>query len=315
MAGAGVCRAGEGDVRVAAARLAMGVAALLATAWPGAPEEPKMKLMTVKDLLDLPRPAPDHYLPYGDHPLQFGELRLPAGGGPVPVAVLIHGGCWLAPYDLGHLSALAAALAAEGVATWSLEYRRLGDAGGGYPATFEDVARGTDALRALAAAYRLDLARVVFVGHSAGGHLALWLAARPNLPRNSPLWAAQPLRPRGVVALAGIPDLAQAAALGVCGDAAERLLGGDGATRRQRLAEVSPAEMLPLGVPVELVTAAHDQVVPAVVAASFAARLAQADDPVRIWEVAGVGHYELVNPASSAWGVVRAAVHEMLGAP
>ena len=274
-----------------------------------------MKLMTVRDLLALPQPAPDHRLPFGDHPLQFGELRLPAGPGPFPVAVLIHGGCWLAPYDLGHLSALAAALAAEGVATWSLEYRRLGDAGGGYPGTFADVARGADALRSLAAAHPLDVARVVFVGHSAGGHLALWLAARPNLPRESPLWAAQPLRPRGVVALAGIPDLAQAAALGVCGDAAERLVGADGATRRQRFAETSPAEMLPLGVPVGLVTAAHDQVVPAVVAEAFAARLAQAGDRVRTWEVAGVGHYELVNPASSAWGVVQAAVRQMLAAP
>ncbi len=295
--------------------LALGVAALLAAGWPGAAQESEMNVMTVQDLLALPQPAPDHRLPYGDHPLQFGELRLPGGAGPFPVAVLIHGGCWLAPYSLGHLSALAAALAAEGVATWSLEYRRLGDTGGGYPGTFEDVARGTDALRSLAAVHRLDLARVVFVGHSAGGHLALWLAARPNLPQDSPLWAAQPLRPRGVVALAGIPDLAQAAALGVCGDAPERLLEGDGAPRRRRLAEVSPADMLPLGVPVGLITAAHDGVVPAAVAASFATKLAQLGDPVKTWEVAGVGHYELVNPASPAWSVVRGAVREVLAGP
>lgn len=312
MAGAGVRGEGEGDVRNALLSVALAAQASLAVA-AVATQEKAMALMTVHDLLALPRPVPDHRLAYGDGPLQFGELRLPPGDGPFPVAVLLHGGCWLAPYDLAHLSHLAAALAGEGVATWSVEYRRVGDAGGGFPGTFADVARGADVLRTLAVSYPLDLARVVLVGHSAGGHLALWLAGRPNLPRQSPLRAGQPLRPLGVVALAGIPDLVQAADLEVCGDAVARLVGGDPRTQPERVAAASPAELPPLGVPVTLVTSVHDQVVPGVMVESFARRLAEAGDSVSLRSVEGAGHYELVNPDSVAWPLVLGAIRELLG--
>ena len=156
----------------------------------------------------------------------MAELRLPKGPGPHPVVILVHGGCWQAPWGFDHVRSLAAALTAEGYATWSLEYRRLGDPGGGWPGTFEDVARGADHLREAAKAHPLDLDRVVALGHSAGGQLALWLAARPRLPAGSPLHAAQPLRLRGVVSLAGITDLRAGAEGGVCGDAIPQLLGG-----------------------------------------------------------------------------------------
>ena len=161
--------------------------------------------MTAGDALALPRPEPTARLAYGPQLLQFGELRVPDGDGPHPVAVVIHGGCWLAEYDLGYMSALADGLTRDGVATWSIEYRRVGDDGGGWPGTFLDVAAAADSLVYLARDYDLDLDRVVAVGHSAGGHLALWLAARHRLQSDDPLRGRSPLRLSGVVALAGIP--------------------------------------------------------------------------------------------------------------
>lgn len=290
-----------------------GLLAALLPLGPALTGEGPMPLMTVQDLLALPQPPADHRLAYGEDSQQFGELRLPQGEGPFPVAVLVHGGCWLAPYDLKHLSSLAAALTGQGLATWSLEYRRLGQAGGGFPGTFQDVAQGVDFLRLLADRFPLDLGRVVFVGHSAGGHLAMWLAGRPRLPAESPLRQGEPLRPRGVVALAGIPDLAVAAELNVCGTAVRQLLGGHPAEVPERLAVTSPVALLPLAVPVALVTGAEDQVVPAVLAEAFVSQLARAGDPHAWRTIPGAGHYELVNPASRAWPVVLEAVLRLAG--
>jgi acetyl esterase/lipase len=139
------------------------------------------------DLLKLLVPAANR-IAYGTGALQFGELRVPAGRGPHPVVIIIHGGCWVA--KLGKLDdravaldlvrPIAADLTAHGFATWNLEYRRLGNDGGGWPGTFQDIAAGADHLRQIAAKSQLDLSRVVAIGHSAGGHFALWLAARPN---------------------------------------------------------------------------------------------------------------------------------------
>src|SRR5215471_72121 len=130
---------------------------------------------------------------------QFGVLRVPRGRGPHPVVALVHGGCWLADYDHMHVESAADALCARGAGVWSIEYRRLGQDGGGWPGTFRDVAAGLDHLRVLAPRHRLDLGRVVAVGHSAGGHLALWLAARRKLGASSDLFVANPIAVAGVV--------------------------------------------------------------------------------------------------------------------
>ena len=217
------------------------------------------------------------------------------------------------------MRSLAAALTAEGYATWSLEYRRLGDPGGGWPGTLEDVARGADHLREVARAHPLDLDRVVAVGHSAGGQLALWLAGRPRLPAGSPLRAARPLRLRGVVSLAGITDLRAGPRAGVCGDAIPQLLGGPPQDHADRLGQSSPIELVPLGVPVRLVCGARDPIVPIDQARSYEAAARRAGDTVVVEVVEGAGHFELVDPRSSAWPVVREAVRALLergaGAP
>lgn len=270
------------------------------------------RLMQAADLARLPQPPADRVIAYGESPQQVAELRLPKRDGPHPVVIVIHGGCWQTPWAVDHVRGLAAALTAEGVASWSLEYRRIGDPGGGWPGTLADVARGADHLREVAAAHRLDLGHVVALGHSAGGQLALWLAARPRRPKSSSLGSERPLPIRGVVSLAGISDLRQAAADAVCGDAVPRLLGGPPAAREDRLRQSSPIELLPLGVPQRLVWGSEDELVPLSQARSYEAAARRAGDAVALEIVAGAGHFELVDPASAAWSAVRAAVTALL---
>lgn len=270
------------------------------------------ELMRSSDLDRLPQPPADHVIAYGSGPQQVAELRLPKGAGPHPTVILVHGGCWEAPWAMDHVRALAAALTAEGWATWSLEYRRLGDPGGGWPGTLEDVARGADHLRSVAASHRLDLARVVALGHSAGGQLALWLAARQRLAPDAPLRGPEPLALRGVVSLAGVTDLQAGAAGEVCGDAIPRLLGGAPGERRERVRQISPIELLPLGVPQRLVCGALDALVPNELSRRYEAAARSAGDSVALEMVPGVGHFELVAPSSPAWPAVKAAVAALL---
>lgn len=264
--------------------------------------------MTSRDLLALPQPAADETLAYGAAPQQKAELRLPAGPGPHPVVVLVHGGCWEAPWGFDHVRALADAIRREGYATWSLEYRRLGDPGGGWPGTLDDVALGADHLRTIAKAKGLDLDRVVAVGHSAGGQLALWLSGRSAHAAHG----ERPLRLRGVVALAAVTDLETGAATQVCGDAIPRLLGSDPTTFPVRVAEASPIRRLPLGLPQRLVCGARDGIVPIEQARGYEAAARAKGDPVTVTVVDGAGHFELVNPASIAWPAVRDAVASLL---
>ena len=269
--------------------------------------------MASGDLLALPQPAADETIAYGLEPQQKAELRMPKGQGPHAVVVLIHGGCWEAPWAFDHVRSLAAALTAEGWATWSLEYRRLGDPGGGWPGTFADVACGADQLKTIAAVRRLDLDRIVAVGHSAGGHLALWLAAR-GAGRAPQLWPArEPLRLRGVISLAGITDLERAAAGEICDGAIPRLLGGAPAAVPDRVAAASPVRLVPLGVPQRLVCGGQDAIVPLEEARSYEEAARAKGDDVTVTVVESAGHFELVDPASVAWPAVRDTVASLLG--
>jgi acetyl esterase/lipase len=236
---------------------------------------------------------------YGSDPFQFGDLRLPAGSGPHPVAVVIHGGFWRFQFDLQHIARLAMALTAAGWATWNIEYRRLGNPGGGWPGTFQDVAAAADYLRQLAVDNALDLDRVLAVGHSAGGHLALWLAARSRIPKDSPLHASQPLPLRAVVALAGVADLRRAWELALSNKVVESLLGGSPAEVPERYASGSPVELLPLGVRQVLIHGTKDNIVPFEISQTYhRTAMAQGDEATLI-PLDGAGHFEVVAPETA----------------
>lgn len=274
--------------------------------------------MSWSELQAIPLPAPVAHTAYGTAPQQFGELRLPEGKPPAagwPVAVLLHGGCWLNAYDYRYFTRLAAALAEQGVASWTLEYRRLGDAGGGWPGTFLDVASGTDHLRVLAKTQPLDLSRVVASGHSAGGHLALWLAARSTLPKVSELHSAKPLSLRGVVGLAPIADLAsyRVGAPESCNASVDQLLGGTLEEQPQRYAQASPLARLPLGVSQWLLVGELDGIVPPAGVAAYATAARDAGDHVAVIVEPGSGHFEHAAPASALGQKAVAAIRAALG--
>jgi acetyl esterase/lipase len=264
--------------------------------------------MSDEEILDRPATPADARIAYGDDPYQFGELRLPTGDGPHPVVVYVHGGYWRARYDLTHAGHACAALTARGLATWNLEYRRLGNVGGGWPGTFLDVAAGADFVRELATRYPLDLARVVVVGHSAGGQLACWLAARPRLPTTSLLYTPNPQAVRAAVALAGVLDLARAWELRLSANVTEELLGGAPREVPERYASSSPLALLPLGVPQTLLHGTADDSVPYELSQRYAAEAKRLGDDVTLLTLPGTGHFEVIAPTSAEWPTVARAV-------
>jgi acetyl esterase/lipase len=240
---------------------------------------------TARVLLDLlARPARHRY---GPQRPQRADLHLPAGDGPHPVTVVIHGGYWRAGFGKIACRAIAADLARRGMSAWNIEYRSVGRwQGGGWPATFEDVAAAIDHLAVLDEA-AIDLDAVAAVGHSAGGQLALWAAARPS--------ARVPIR--RVVAQAGVCDLASA------GDAAHDLMGGTPAEVPERYAAADPMRLLPLGVPTLLVHGAGDETVPVERSRRYAAAARAAGDPVELVEPSAGQHTAHIDPRSAAWHV------------
>jgi acetyl esterase/lipase len=206
------------------------------------------------------------------------------------VAVVIHGGFWRDAYDRTLMDDLCEDLAATGWAAWNLEYRRLGG-GGGWPETFDDVAAGIDHLDRLVD----DLSVVVTIGHSAGGHLALWAATRPD-PR---------VRVTHAVAQAGVVDLVEAARLGLSRGVAEELLGGSPSEVPELYDLASPAARLPLGVPQLLVHGGRDEIVPAEMSRTYARSTAAAGDRIELIVHEELGHFEHLDPSSAAWASVR----------
>jgi acetyl esterase/lipase len=266
-----------------------------------------------EEILDRPAPEDARRITYGaDDPNQFGELRLPEGVGPWPLAICLHGGFWRARYDLVHLGHLCAALTAAGIATWNVEYRRVGHAGGGWPETFLDVGRGTDYARELARDYPLELTRVITVGHSAGGHLALWVAGRRRIPAGSEITSDAPIALRGAVSLAGVVDLARAHALGLSADATGDLLGGSPEAVPERYAAASPAALLPLGVPQLLVHGTVDDSVPFALSEGYLEAARAAGDGATLLSLPGTGHFEVVDPLSAVWPAILAAIEGLV---
>ncbi len=256
-----------------------------------------------RDILTRAASPADHRLSYGQNEFQFGELRLPKGAGPHPVAIVIHGGCWMSQYGLSYMGHLSAALAEAGVATWSVEYRRVGNQGGGWPGTFEDVSRAADHLRTIAKTYPLDLNRVIAVGHSAGGHLALWLAARKMLPKDSPVYSPDPLPLRGIVSLAGVTDLRRAGT--ACDANIPQLMGGSATDKTAIYDQASPIELLPLGIPSAIVQGDSDSIIPLAMAKDYADAAKKKGDDAKLVVIEKAGHFEVVDPKSFAWEAVR----------
>jgi acetyl esterase/lipase len=241
---------------------------------------------------------------YGDDAIQVADLLLPADPDGSPVVVLVHGGFWSSAYDRSLEVEVAGDLVAAGYAVWNLDYRSVGN-GGGFPATFDDVAAGVDLLAEVAPEHALDLARVGVVGHSAGGHMALWAAARHLLPAGAS--GADPvLRPAAVVSQAGVNDLVAAHRDGLGGGAVAAFLGtGTGPLPGDVVAVTSPAALVPTGVPTLVVTGDRDDRVPAAQSEDYAEVARAAGDDVTLEVVAGEGHFEHLDPASGVWSVTR----------
>lgn len=269
-------------------------------------------LMKVPEVLALPANEGVRYN-YGADSLQFGELRLPPGEGPFPVVAIIHGGCWLSAYDLRLMDAMATDFTERGYATWNLEYRRVGDAGGGWPGTFLDIANGIDHLQTLAEAQPLDLEQLVVVGHSAGGHLALWAGSRGGLPRKSPLYTGMPLQPAGVVSLAGIVDLADYYDPNSgCGGAVDDLIGATPDSIPERYRQTSPVNLPLMNVPRILLTGTEDPIVPTTHVNRYLADRPDLEGLLQAREIRRVGHFEVIAPGSRAWPEVVRAVDDLL---
>jgi acetyl esterase/lipase len=265
---------------------------------------------TVGDYMGQARIAADHRISYGPQPAQVIELFLPKGRGPHPVVILIHGGCYLAEYEgLAQTSGIAADLARRGYAVWNVEYRKLGEAGAGYPGTFLDIADAIDRIRGEARRYHLNPRRVVAVGHSAGGHLTLWAAARGKLPKASPLWRADPLRIRSVVSLGGIGDLEGQGHIfsGACGaKPLPQIIGA--ATRPEPYGDTSPAELLPTGAYTVMISGDLDHVMPPPTGRDYVALLRKAGDHGEAIAIPNASHFDVVMPTTAAWKIVVDAV-------
>ena len=259
-------------------------------------------LMTWPDLLGRAHPRADATIAYGPDKYQKIDVWFPATPGRHPVVLMVHGGCWQSGIaDRTIMDYIAGDLRAAGVAVWNIDYRGVDRPGGGYPGTFQDAAAAADALAANAAKYHLDTRRVVAVGHSAGGHLVLWLAGRPRLPATSPLHAAHPLRIARVISLGGLPDLEATAAdpENGCGtEVVQQLTGGS-------YADTSVPRLLPLGIQQELVNGREDRIIPYRMASDYIAKARAKGDRATLHTVPATGHVELIAPDSAAWAETK----------
>lgn len=246
---------------------------------------------------DMPSPS---RLAYGAHDDAFGDLWLPSGGGPFPAVILVHGGFWRAQYALDLMDGLAASIASAGWAAWNVEYRRVG-AGGGYPETFDDVAAAVDHLAG--ADLPIDLDRVAIVGHSAGGHLAVWAASRGSLAPGTD-WADPLVRPGLAVSQAGVLDLVDCAAQGVGGSACRDLVGGMPDEVPERYARTSPAALAPTDATVVAVHGTADTIVPLRQSERYVAAAEAVGGRARLRTVEGADHFDVIDPDHEAWAVV-----------
>ncbi len=251
------------------------------------------------EILGLAPPPADQRIRYGRDPQHFADLRFPSDRSPAPVAMNIHGGFWRAGYDLAHAGHLCAVLAAKGIATFNIEYRRVGDAGGGWPGTFDDIKSAFRCLRKHAAELNLDAGRILVMGHSAGGQLALCLAAHePAIT--------------GVISLAGVLDLKRACELHLSNGAVVGYMGGRPEQVPDRYLEASPIE-LPVSASQVLIHGTADDSVPVEFSRNYVARKQERGEQVEYKEIAGADHFDPIDPRSGPWKIVEESVLKLLG--
>lgn len=257
-------------------------------------------LMPAEDILSKPPPPADVRLHYGEDGNQFGDLRLPHGKGPHPVITFVHGGFWRARYDLEHAGHLCAALAKAGFATWNVEYRRVGNAGGGWPGSFDDIVSAHQHLAHIQKRHALDRKRCLVMGHSAGGQLALCLAAHQREVQH-------------VVSLAGVVDLRRAWELHLSSDAVVEFLAGTPAQVAERYREADPMQLKVPDAEQWLVHGVDDDIVPPEFSDAYVRAKTKAGEKAHLLRIAGAGHFDVIDPASSAWPHVQHTVEHILG--
>jgi acetyl esterase/lipase len=255
--------------------------------------------MPADDILTLPAPPADARLSYGSDPNQFGELRVPKTGGPFPVVICIHGGYWRAKYDLKHAGHPCAALTARGLATWNLEFRRVGNPGGGWPGTFDDVRSGYRYVSQIAQRYNLDSSKVLVFGHSAGGQLALCLAGHETSVKR-------------VISLAGVVDLQQAWELHLSDNAVVGFMGGEPGSVPDRYREANPMQLKISQATQWLIHGASDDTVPPFLSRNYTEQKKRRGENVHYLEISTAGHFDLIDPRSTAWPKVEGTVLHML---
>ena len=264
------------------------------------------QLVSWRDVLDLETTKSSHHIPFGTDSLQYGELWLPGSEDAHTSVIMIHGGCWLAMYPgVKLMNAMAEDLSSRGFAVWNIDYRRIGHPGGGYPGTFLDVANGADEFIRIAETFNLPKDRIIAAGHSAGGHLATWIALRTQLPVESDLYTENPIHIDAVVSLAGINDLERYAKYGAspCGEkTVEQLI--DAANRNDPFADTSPSELLPLHIPLVELSAAFDSPVPPFFGYHFVNDVLQTGGDADLILLQDAGHYEMIYPPSREWNIV-----------
>ncbi len=256
--------------------------------------------MSAEDILSQPQPLPDERVAYGTDTNQFLDVRLPRSKAPHPVLLNIHGGYWRAKYDLAHTGHLCEALRTAGIATFNAEYRRVGNRGGGWPGTFEDIRSAYRFVQQRHERFHLDLSRLVVMGHSAGAQLALCLAAHePSLRR--------------VISLAGVVDLKQAFALHLSHDAVVDFLGGKPDAVPEHYREADPMELNIRQARQWLLHGREDEIVPAEFSRNYVAQKKKASESVELLEIPHAGHFDLIDPASVAFRQVTSTVLAAVG--
>jgi acetyl esterase/lipase len=247
-----------------------------------------------EDILSLAAPKADARVAYGGDGNQFVDLRLPKTSGLHPLAICIHGGYWRAKYDLEYLGHLCAALTAKGLATANVEYRRVGNAGGGWPGTFADIRAAYRFLMQSARQYGFDSRHVIALGHSAGGQLALCLAAHES-------------GARAAISLAGVVNLQRAYELHLSNNAVVEFLGGTPVEVGDHYREADPMK-LAISAQQWLVHGAIDDIVPSSLSEDYVSAKVKAKEDAQLVEIAGAGHFEIVDPLARAWADVERVV-------